>query len=226
MCIISSTCKFWLFIFIKKTFTRFWYRIQRSRGIGFAAVYEVADGWLSHGRRRDRTDRSSFQTVCNLNTTVFWNVAPCSLVEIYRRFRGDYWVHRHPSPWWWRQQALLKRRSISTRLHGATSQKTVIFMLASLRTWNLTFCNLPTTVWGSSSGVQGQVPTSVDTSETVWKERAQLTMCSVKVTVMERENEKTNTWCSMLGSTFLQSHGFCVCYSRNAGSVCESPRQT
>jgi hypothetical protein len=31
-------------------------------------------------------------------------------------------------PWWWRQQAPLKRRPISTRLHGAISQKTSSYM--------------------------------------------------------------------------------------------------
>jgi hypothetical protein len=25
--------------------------------------------------------------------TVFWDVAPCSLVKIDRRFRGAYWLH-------------------------------------------------------------------------------------------------------------------------------------
>jgi hypothetical protein len=39
---------------------------------------------------------------------------------------------------WWRQQAPLKRQSISTRLHGPTSQKTAIFILAALRNWNVT----------------------------------------------------------------------------------------
>jgi hypothetical protein len=43
------------------------------------------------------------------------------------------------SPWWWRQYAPLKRRSTSTWLHSATSQKTVNFILATVRTWNLTF---------------------------------------------------------------------------------------
>jgi hypothetical protein len=38
---------------------------------------------------------------------------------------------------WWRQQAPLKNRQTSTRLHGATTQKTVLYMLAALRTWNL-----------------------------------------------------------------------------------------
>jgi hypothetical protein len=41
-------------------------------------------------------------------------------------------------PWWWRQYAPLKRRSTSTRLHGAIFQKTIIFMLATMKTWNIT----------------------------------------------------------------------------------------
>jgi hypothetical protein len=64
----------------------------------------------------------------------FWNAAPCRLVEIYRRFRGAYWL----IAWWWRQEAPLKRQSISTRLHSATSQRTVIFILVAVRTLNLT----------------------------------------------------------------------------------------
>jgi hypothetical protein len=34
-------------------------------------------------------------------------------------------------PWWWRGRASLKRRSNSTRLHGAISHKTVIFRCAN-----------------------------------------------------------------------------------------------
>jgi hypothetical protein len=41
-------------------------------------------------------------------------------------------------PWWWRQQAPLKRREASTRLHCATAQRTAMSILAALRTWNLT----------------------------------------------------------------------------------------
>jgi hypothetical protein len=37
------------------------------------------------------------------------------------------------------QKAPLKRRSISTRLHGAATYKTVIFILATARTWYLTY---------------------------------------------------------------------------------------
>jgi hypothetical protein len=41
---------------------------------------------------------------------------------------------------WWRQHVPLKRRS-TIILHGSTSQKTILnFILATLRTWNLT-CN-------------------------------------------------------------------------------------
>jgi hypothetical protein len=29
----------------------------------------------------------------SMKMTVFWNVAPCSLVEIDRRFRGAYYLH-------------------------------------------------------------------------------------------------------------------------------------
>jgi hypothetical protein len=34
-------------------------------------------------------------------------------------------------------EAHLKRRSVSTRLHGATSEKTVVFMLAAVRTFSV-----------------------------------------------------------------------------------------
>jgi hypothetical protein len=41
-------------------------------------------------------------------------------------------------PWWWRQHAPLKRLSSSTWLHSDISQKTLNFILAAVRTWNLT----------------------------------------------------------------------------------------
>jgi hypothetical protein len=40
------------------------------------------------------------------------------------------------SPWWWRQQGPLKRWYNSTRLHGATTQKTAIFILIAVKTSN------------------------------------------------------------------------------------------
>jgi hypothetical protein len=42
------------------------------------------------------------------------------------------------SSWWWRQQRALKRWQTSTRQHGATNQKTAIFILTAVRTSNLT----------------------------------------------------------------------------------------
>jgi hypothetical protein len=68
---------------------------------------------------------------------VFWDIAPCSHVEVDRCFRGAYGLHRPWSPWWW-QYAPLKRRSTSTWLHGATSYKTLNFTLSAVRTWHLT----------------------------------------------------------------------------------------
>jgi hypothetical protein len=128
------------------------------------------------------------QSTFGLDFRVFWDVAPCSHVEVDRRFRGAYCLHHRPIRarkkfrderayslkiiWlkstplcqlcvllqrsknntakfqnfcfhsrWWRQYAPLKRRSTSTWLHGATSHKTLNFILAAVRTWNLTVCS-------------------------------------------------------------------------------------
>jgi hypothetical protein len=48
-------------------------------------------------------------TAASMKMAVFWDVAPCGLVEIDRSFRDA-----------------------SSRLHGATSQKTVIFSVTDL----------------------------------------------------------------------------------------------
>jgi hypothetical protein len=48
------------------------------------------------------------------------------------------------SPWWWRQKSLPKLGSISTMPHGATSQKTVIFILVIVRISSLNICILLT----------------------------------------------------------------------------------
>jgi hypothetical protein len=57
-----------------------------------------------------------------MKVAVFRVVAPCSLVDVYRRLRGACYLHHQTF----------------TRLHVATAQKTVIFILAVLRTSNLT----------------------------------------------------------------------------------------
>jgi hypothetical protein len=56
--------------------------------------------------------------------------------ELHTRRREN--LKSHLSPWWWRQHVPLKRRS-TIILHGSTSQKTNLnFILAAVRTWNLT----------------------------------------------------------------------------------------
>jgi hypothetical protein len=37
-------------------------------------------------------------TAASMKMTVFWNVAPCSLVEIDRRFRDSYCLHHQGDP--------------------------------------------------------------------------------------------------------------------------------
>jgi hypothetical protein len=75
--------------------------------------------------------------------TALWATVSCIFFEVGRRFIGAHCLHHqgdehHSSPWWWWQYAPLKRLSTSTLLHGATSQKTLNFILAAVRTWNLT----------------------------------------------------------------------------------------
>jgi len=53
---------------------------------------------------------------------VFWDNAPCRLIETYWRFRGAV---VYLSLWCWRQYAPLKPRSTLMSLHGATSHKTI-----------------------------------------------------------------------------------------------------
>jgi hypothetical protein len=64
---------------------------------------------------------------------VIWVVEQCSLAEVYRRFRGACYL-RH-------QGALMMEAAStsekSTALHGATTHKTAVFMLAAVRTWNI-----------------------------------------------------------------------------------------
>jgi hypothetical protein len=57
--------------------------------------------------------------VMSMKMDVFWVVAPCSLVEAYRRFRGACCLHRQDD------EPLVN-------LHGATIQKTAIFNFQSM----------------------------------------------------------------------------------------------
>jgi len=66
--------------------------------------------------------------------TAFWDIVPCSLVEVDRCFRGAYWLHHQGD-----DHAPVWCQSTSMRLNGALSQKAVIFILTATRTWNFTF---------------------------------------------------------------------------------------
>jgi hypothetical protein len=62
----------------------------------------------------------------SMKRPVFWEVVPCSLVEVHRRFRGAYCPHH--------QGVHMLEALACTIIHGATSLKTVIFKLAAVRT--------------------------------------------------------------------------------------------
>jgi hypothetical protein len=57
--------------------------------------------------------------------TAIWDIAPYCLVEVDRRFRGAYCPHLHCD-------------SSCFQTHGAVCQKTIIFIIAAIRIWNLT----------------------------------------------------------------------------------------
>jgi hypothetical protein len=66
-------------------------------------------------------------TATSIMLAVFWEVAPCGLVDTDRCFRDACCLHHQGGEW--TLKAPLKRRSVSTGLHGATSQKKAIFIL-------------------------------------------------------------------------------------------------
>jgi hypothetical protein len=62
-------------------------------------------------------------------------VEPCRLLGVYRRFRDAYCLYYHRPDG---DYAFLKRRSTPRRPKGSTSQKTLNFIPAAVRTWILT----------------------------------------------------------------------------------------
>jgi hypothetical protein len=52
-------------------------------------VITVMDLWFL---KKAGSFLTSWATI-SLKMTVFWDAAPCSLAEIYRRFRGSYFLH-------------------------------------------------------------------------------------------------------------------------------------
>jgi hypothetical protein len=78
-------------------------------------------------------------------------------IRILRRDLLSYWRWQFAGIWHrvvsWENALMmeavppLKRRFTSTRLHGAMSQKAVIFILAAVRTWNLTQLLILKFIW-------------------------------------------------------------------------------
>jgi hypothetical protein len=66
-----------------------------------------------------------------IKMAVFWVITPCS----------------DSLPWWWRQHVLLQHRLTSTRLHGATTQKTAIFMATEMSAKKKKLDNLQHSMW-------------------------------------------------------------------------------
>jgi hypothetical protein len=71
-----------------------------------------------------------------IKMTVSWDVLLRNVVEVYGRFRGAYCLCHQNN-----KQAPLKCQWTSTRLHCTIAHRTVIFILATVRTWNLTNTN-------------------------------------------------------------------------------------
>jgi hypothetical protein len=92
-------------------------------------------------------------TAASMKLSVVWDIAPCSLVGVDWRFRGVYCLHYQGDQHYhlWKQWVRLKRRSVSPRLYGATSQKSVVLILAGMRTQNFTknFVTLYFLTWKS-----------------------------------------------------------------------------
>jgi hypothetical protein len=60
----------------------------------------------------------------------FWDIAPCSLLGVERRFRGAYCFHH---------QGVESFKSAPKRLHGAMSQKALTFyVIAAILLQNCT----------------------------------------------------------------------------------------
>jgi hypothetical protein len=86
-----------------------------------------------------------------LKISVFWDVAPCSFFGVERRFRDAYCRH-HQGVELMEAVRTFESRSAPMTLHGATFQKALIFIIAAVKTWNLTdvTCSHPQVIPSSS----------------------------------------------------------------------------
>jgi hypothetical protein len=69
-----------------------------------------------------------FRNVASTEMTVFWDLVPCSLIEIDQSFRRAFCLHRQGNCVTIEAVSTLKQLSISTELNSTKSHKTVIFI--------------------------------------------------------------------------------------------------
>jgi hypothetical protein len=97
---------------------------------------------IPNSREYCTTVRFKVLTEANMKMAAFWDVAPCSLVEVDRRFRDAHCLHHQmsdSSPWWWRQYAPLKRRAILRDYTAQYSRRLSYFCCAILLSWVMRF---------------------------------------------------------------------------------------
>jgi hypothetical protein len=71
----------------------------------------------------DLKGRFEILTAVSMKMAVFCTVAPCTLVEVYRRFRGACCLHQHGYPYYGDSTHLWNVGKTSTRLHGANNSE-------------------------------------------------------------------------------------------------------
>jgi hypothetical protein len=54
--------------------------------------------------------------------TAFWDVSPCSLIEIFRRFIGVYWLHRQSDD---RLIAMITKAVITSETSDETTRRNI-----------------------------------------------------------------------------------------------------
>lgn len=76
---------------------------------------------------------------CKGGWCVFWVIALCNLIELYRGMRGACRLYHQGDGLMMEAEKPLKGQCMSAGLRRATAQKKAIFIVAALRTWNFTF---------------------------------------------------------------------------------------
>jgi len=93
--------------------------------------------WLrSNDSNREHFMIFQVLTAASMNMTAFCNIAPCSLVEVDRRFRGYYCLHHQGDDWGSTQ--VWNAGLLQQDYMALSSQKDVIFTLTTMRTRNHT----------------------------------------------------------------------------------------